>query len=187
MIATNKTYPIDKMPKTTFGIIFSHIILYFLVYSILGWGWEKIYCSIEEGHLVSRGFLYGPYCPIYGFAILTILYLIQPYITKSKLFIFLIAALITTVFEFFTSLALEKIFHLKLWDYSDYFLNINGRVSVIVSAFWGFCCVVIVKYINPKIRQFVDCLYAHFGYILPSLIIILLLTDTFFSILKYLG
>ncbi len=183
-MAAELSVGLNKKPKTHWGKVFTRLILFFVIYSVMGWAWETLYCSISEGRYAARGFLYGPYCPVYGFGVLLILYIVHPYITKNKFILFLISSFVATVLEYFVGLNLEKVFHERLWDYSGYFLNIEGLVCLPVSVFWGVGCVIIVKYIHPKVEKAVDYLYAHFGYTLSLFIFIILITDTIYSILK---
>lgn len=58
---------------------FPELVFLFFIYSFIGWLWETIYCSILDKHFVYRGFLFGPYCPVYGFAVTTVLVFTQPF------------------------------------------------------------------------------------------------------------
>ncbi|MGB2578759.1 putative membrane protein [Elusimicrobium simillimum] len=162
----------------------SHMVLYFFMYSIIGWLWETVYCSMSDGQFVFRGFLYGPYCPVYGVGVLSVLYFLQPYVTKNVFVLFLLSAFIVSVLEYYTGWGLEKFFHLRLWDYSRYFLNIDGLVCLPVSTFWGVCCVIIVKFIHPKVAAAVNALYAKFGPGVSTFIIFMMGTDLALSVLK---
>ena len=116
--------------------IFSIVVLLFFAYSFIGWLWETIYCSFNARHFVYRGFLLGPITPIYGFGILGVLYFVDPY-QKNIFVLFFVSAILVSLLEYVTSFLLEKLFSLSLWDYNDVPLNINGRVAVPVSIFWG--------------------------------------------------
>jgi uncharacterized membrane protein len=127
------------------------LFMTFLFYSFAGWVWETIYCSIKARRPVYRGFLLGPYTPVYGFAVTTVLLLLSRE-TGTIFTLFINSMVIATVFEFLASYLLEKLFHLRLWDYSTLPLNIEGRVAVPVSLFWGFGCVVLVKVVEPLVN-----------------------------------
>lgn len=165
-------------------MLFSELVLYFFIYSVIGWMWETLYCSLSDGHYVARGFLYGPYCPVYGFGVLLLLYLVHPYITKNVFVLFLASAFIVTALEYYTGFALEKFLNLKLWDYSKYFLNIHGRICLPVTIFWGVCCVLIVKVVNPKVAEGINYLYLRFGGSLALLIAAFMLSDFVLSVIK---
>lgn len=133
----------------------TEIVVLFFTYSVIGWLWETFYCSIKDGHYEYRGFLFGPYCPVYGFAVTTIL--ITTYrVQDNILLLFIVGIIVSTLFEYFASLFLEKIFHLKLWDYSHLWGNIQGRVAPIISLFWGVGVVVLVKLLQPQVQKVIN-------------------------------
>ena len=99
-------------------------IIYFFIYSILGWCTEMIYCRICQGKWTDRGFFYGPYCPIYGFGAIIIISFLTPFI-DNILLVFLFGVILTTILEYLTSYFMEKIFDARWWDYSTLPLNIN--------------------------------------------------------------
>lgn len=129
---------------------FSTLFMTFLVYSIIGWIWESFYCSFKAKHFVYRGFLLGPYCPVYGCGVVAVLLLV-PKDAGSLLNLYFNMVVIVTLIEYATSWLLEKLFKMKLWDYSEMPLNIGGRVAVPVSLFWGVGCLFLVKVIQPVI------------------------------------
>lgn len=97
--------------------IFEQWFLLFLVYSVLGWVWESVFCSLwTTGHFVNRGFLNGPYCPIYGYGALLDLILLGR--VDDPLLLFFISGTLCCLLEYFTSVAMEKLFHARWWDYS---------------------------------------------------------------------
>ena len=104
-------------------------ILLFFVYSFLGWCLE-VGCKLVSDHkFINRGFLIGPYCPIYGHGALIMTILLNRYLNDpATLFIMII--LCCSLLEYFTSYFLEKIFHTRWWDYSGYRFNINGRICL---------------------------------------------------------
>ena len=150
--------------------IFAIVVLLFFAYSFIGWLWETIYCSLNAHHFVYRGFLLGPITPIYGFGILGVLYLVDPY-QKNIFVLFFVSAILVSLLEYITSYLLEKLFSLSLWDYNDVPLNINGRVAVPVSIFWGICCVFIVKVVQPWMLDHALLAYQKYSIFLPVLLI----------------
>ncbi|MBR6472749.1 MAG: hypothetical protein IKS99_03335 [Firmicutes bacterium] len=135
-------------------MIFAQYFVEFIFYSFLGWIWESIYCTIKEKHWQDRGFLFGPYCPIYGSCIVGAEILFT-HIIKTDMqelsfpVIFIIAYLGSAAAEFGTSWVLEKRFHARWWDYSDMPLNIQGRICVPVSICFGIAGVFCVKVLIP--------------------------------------
>jgi uncharacterized membrane protein len=123
-------------------------ILYFFFYSFIGYCCEVAYCSIPAGHLVNRGFLYGPYLPIYGFGAMIVIQAFGRF-TSMPILVFLAGMVSTSVLEYFTSWLMEKFFHAKLWDYSTYFANLKGRICLLNSTLFGIMSLVGVYFIHP--------------------------------------
>lgn len=160
---------------------FIKLVLLFFIYSFIGWLWETIYCSLKAGKFVYRGFLIGPYCPIYGFGILGVLYFVEPF-QNNVVVLYVFATILVTTLEYFTSYLLEKLFHASWWDYRNVPLNINGRVAVPVSLFWGIACVLIVKVVNPLVLDLENWLAQTFGIFLPMLLLVLIAVDIVYTV-----
>jgi len=130
----------------------------YFVFSVLGWIWESIYCTIKERKWQNRGFLYGPLCPIYGFGSIVAL-LVYDLISfgiihqLSWWMILIIGFFFSMVLVYPTSYILEKLFHARWWDYSDLPLNINGRTCVITSLGFGIGAIIIMNYLIPSYEQ----------------------------------
>ena len=132
--------------------------LYFLVflsYAILGWILEVIDKSFEFKRFINRGFLIGPYCPIYGVGGLLATLLLQKY-SNDIVALFLFGVIIFSILEYYTSLIMEKIFHARWWDYSNNKFNINGRISLNTMIPFGLLGVVVIKFINPILFGFLE-------------------------------
>ncbi|MBQ8087662.1 MAG: hypothetical protein IJ234_04475 [Clostridia bacterium] len=125
------------------------LILLFYLYSFLGWCCEVAFAASQEKRFVNRGFLNGPVCPIYGFGVLGVLLLLRPLSGGGIVSLFLGSVVVTTLIEWLTGFLLEKIFHARWWDYSEYKWNIGGYICPLFSAIWGVACVVVVKCIAP--------------------------------------
>ena len=120
----------------------------FIIYSILGWFMEIIIVSTKKRKLTNRGFLIGPWCPIYGFGALFITLLLKKYY-EDPLVLFIMSFLLGSILEYVTSYIMEKIFHARWWDYSDHKFNVNGRISLITSLGFGFLGLILVYVFNP--------------------------------------
>lgn len=135
------------------------LTMYFFICSFIGWLLEVAYAFSVYGTFVDRGFLRGPICPIYGYGAV-IMVLITDWIKNKKitnsLIIFAIVAVIATVLEYIASYFLELVFNLRWWDYTGYFLNINGRVCLIFSIFFGIAGVIFIKNIYPIMQKTFD-------------------------------
>lgn len=120
----------------------------FFVYSFIGWCGEVCAAAIQRRKFINRGFVNSPLCPIYGFgAALFAVFL--PELTANPFFLFLGGMVISTVLEYMTALALEKIFHQKLWDYSKIPFNVGGYVCLRYSLVWGLLAVLTMLFLNP--------------------------------------
>ncbi len=121
--------------------------LIFIIYSFVGWVYECIICSIGEKKFINRGFLNGPYCPIYGSGALIIIFMLSG--VESIAALFLSGAVISCTLEYLTSYILERIFNARWWDYSDKKFNLNGRICLEGFIVFGAFSAILVKFINP--------------------------------------
>ncbi len=136
--------------------------LLFFAYAILGWIMEVVLKLISQKKFINRGFLIGPYCPIYGYGVLLITFLLRKY-QNDFWATFIFSILICGVLEYITSYLLEKIFHARWWDYSNKKFNINGRICLETIIPFGIMGCLIIYVTNPIIIDFLNKL--------PSLLI----------------
>lgn len=161
----------------------SEIVVLFFTYSVIGWIWETIYCSIKDHHYDYRGFLFGPYCPVYGFAVTTIL--ICTYRIQDNIFLlYVVGVIVATIFEYCASVFLQYVFHMKLWDYSHLWGNIQGRVAPIISLFWGLGVVFLVKIVQPFIQKIINWEEAKTNGYLALMILLVMGTDFILTIIS---
>lgn len=131
------------------------ILFLFMMFSIVGYLWETPWVSFNEKKFVNRGFLHGPYIPIYGFAVMTIVLSMKIFdgVDNSGIWITLLQMIymgsITALWEFFTSYGMEKIFHARWWDYSSHKFNIQGRVSLYVTIFFAIGGYTLWRFVLP--------------------------------------
>lgn len=173
--------------STVLNLNFYNLIYFFAFYSFAGWCLEVLYYFKNEHKFVNRGFLHGPFCPIYGYGVLFLIVFLDNY--KDNIFgLFILACFFTTVLEYITGFMLEKIFKAKWWDYSDDPLNIHGRVCLLYSLFWGVGEVGIIKIIHPIVNNIVEHIPKTFGDILVSIILVYFIIDfclTLASLLQF--
>ena len=122
--------------------------LLFMTYSILGWIMEVTDKFITKGKFINRGFLIGPYCPIYGWGALIMTLTLTRYV-NDKLVLFIMAIVVCSILEYATSYVMEKMFHIRWWDYSNDKFNINGRISLSTMIPFGILGVLGICYSNP--------------------------------------
>ena len=104
-----------------------NILLMFFMFAFIGWLWEVILFIIQTGEFVNRGSLYGPWIPIYG-AGGTMILIILCKLRTRPLIEFLSIAVLSGIMEYATSYFMEMSTGMRWWDYSGYFLNLNGRI-----------------------------------------------------------
>ena len=156
---------------------FLNMILYFSIYSFLGWICEVIYCSIPAKKFINRGFLKGPVCPVYGFGAMFVIYIMKWINIKSTILVFIFGGLIASIIEFIADILLEYVFHTRLWNYSDRKFNIKGRVCLLNSTLFAFLSVILIKIVHPFVLDIVVRLSSITIIIISSLCVILFLID----------
>ena len=161
-------------------ITIENVFLWFMIYSFFGWVYETIYCSIVERKFVYRGFLNGPYCPIYGFGALLDIFALGRIENPAALF--LAGAVLTCSLEYFTGWLLETLFHAKWWDYTDMKFNIKGRVCLLGALAFGAFSVVLIKFIHPFLVWLLSDAPQLFISLLSSFLLIVLATDIFITV-----
>lgn len=124
----------------------------FIIYAFLGWIMECTLCVIQKHKFVNRGFLIGPYCPIYGVGVVSLSLLLSS-ISNNIFLLFICATVICGVLEYFTSFIMEKFFNARWWDYSDKKYNINGRVCLETLIPFGIIGTLVLKFLNPFILE----------------------------------
>ena len=123
-------------------------ILLFFTYAFLGWIMEVICKLIQTKKFINRGFLIGPYCPIYGWGAIIITILLDKYLS-DPIALFVMAIVICSIIEYATSYLMEKIYHARWWDYSTKKFNINGRICLETMIPFGILGLLIMYFANP--------------------------------------
>jgi len=127
------------------------MILFFMVYAFSGWIIECCYVRFMDGEWVNRGFLHGPFIPIYGFGALIILFTLNRFSGNSWL-LFFSSFLFMSALEYFAGWGLEAVFNTKWWDYSQRRFNLKGRICLQNSLYWGVLGILLVDYIHPAVN-----------------------------------
>ena len=131
------------------------IFFYMILYSFSGWVLESIYKSFLEKQPVNSGFLKGPFCPIYGFGALIMLFALNS-LKGNIILLFTVSFVVLTIWEYIAGIILEKVFKTKYWDYTNNRFNINGRVCLLNSFFWGVLGVVFINYVHPFVENYIQ-------------------------------
>lgn len=144
-----------KRKFTILGYSIWRLLAYFVIYSIVGYIIETLFGMVTKGVIESRkSFLYGPFCAIYGVGAVVMIVFLE-YFKKNNNTLFFGGFFIGSVVEYLVSLFGEMMLHVKWWDYSNIPLNINGRVCVFFSLFWGFLAIYLMTYFNPKMDKLI--------------------------------
>ena len=156
------------------------LIILFFVFSAAGWGWEVTYHLVEDHMFVNRGFLQGPWLPIYGTGGVLILMVLKKYFDRPILLFFMIMG-VCGVVEYATGWMLEAVFHEKWWDYSEYVLQIQGRVCLIGLLIFGLGGLVFVYGIAPWMDRKINHMKCHTQKLLCGILIVLFAVDIVYS------
>lgn len=155
--------------------LLENYFLCLMIYSVLGWIYESALCSLKEWKLINRGFLNGPYCPIYGWgAILDILLLGK---IENPVLLFFLGAIVTCTLEYFTSYVMEKMFHARWWDYSYMKFHMNGRICLLGALIFGMFSVVLILLVHPMVETWIERIPALWKHAIVATILVLLIID----------
>lgn len=163
------------------------VLWIFVIYAFAGWCTEVAYAGLNKGVFVNRGFLNGPYCPLYGFGVLIVVVVLTP-LKGNMLMLFLGSVLLTSILEYFTGLILEKVFGNKWWDYSHLPFNIQGYICLKFSIFWGLGCMFIMNTVHPGVYKVIQWIPKKLGTFFLAIIMIAFAIDvcvTVNTILKF--
>lgn len=154
--------------------------LLFLIYSFIGWLMEIVFTYFKDRTLVNRGFLMGPYCPIYGTGCILIIFLLKRYL-NDVIVLFIMAMVVCSILEYVTSYAMEKLFKARWWDYSDRKFNINGRICLETMVPFGMLGCVLMYVLNPFISNILNNIPSNILNVLAVLLFIIYLIDNIVS------
>lgn len=164
---------------------FLFLFLLFMTYSFIGWVIEMIVCSIFDKKVVNRGFLVGPYCPIYGVSALLMDFFLKKYLNDAFI-LFIMAIVICSITEYITSFIMEKLFKARWWDYSDKPFNVNGRICLTNSVCFGVLGALLLYVLNPFFISLIKSLPNIIFYVLSLSILTIFIVDvvTSFNIIR---
>lgn len=161
---------------------FCYYFLLYFIYCVFGYILECIYCSIIDKKInLNRGFLLGPYLPIYGCGAMAIIFLLKKYV-DDPIVLFVMGALVATVLEYITSYIMEEIFKARWWDYSDQKFNINGRVCLLNSFLFGIGGLLIMYFVNPMFTSFLDRFNKFLLILIAIILFLTYIADTVISV-----
>ena len=156
------------------------LILLFFAFSIAGWLWEVTLHIVTKGMLVNRGTMLGPWLPIYGAGGALVLFLLKKLFTRPVATFFVSMAL-CSVIEYFTSWYLEYTKGIRWWDYSGYFMNLNGRICLEGAVIFGLACCAVVYFAGPLLGGLIDKLSPAAQNTLCAVLVALFAADAVYS------
>lgn len=162
---------------------FLPIFFYFFLYAFGGWCLEVAYAAYAHKKFVNRGFLLGPYCPMYGVGCVLLLWILTPFHDKYIL-LFILGTTLTSSLEYITGYSLEKIFKTKWWDYSMDSFNLHGRISLFYSLVWGVLSVLLIKFLHPFIESFSQPFISSSLGVTVMIVILIVITIDFITTIK---
>ena len=124
------------------------LILMFILFCVIGWTWEVCLYLVQDGQFYNRGFMHGPWLPIYGSGGIVVLLICSRFRAKPVIELIVSVAL-CGVIEYAGAVMLETKYHQRWWSYDGYFLNIDGRVCAEGLIVFGIACMLVVYLLAP--------------------------------------
>lgn len=129
-------------------------LLFFYFYCFGGWCFESIFVSLKSGKWVNRGFMRGPFLPLYGSGAILMLVVSMPF-QDNVLLTYVAGVIGATALEYVTGVVMEALFQVRYWDYTGKFMNFQGRICLRSSIAWGFLTILMTRVIHRPVEQFV--------------------------------
>lgn len=155
---------------------FREWLSFFYFYCIFGWCFESTYVSFKNRHLVNRGFMKGPWLPIYGSGAILILWLTLPF-QETPLLVYLTGAAGATLLEYVTGEVMVRLFRVRYWDYSNQKFQYKGHICLSSTIAWGFLSLLMVYVVHRPVERFVLGLHEDLTAVLAFLITVLMVYD----------
>lgn len=185
----DKIIKAHKERKNEKKFSFFEMVYIFVLCSIIGYFVEIGYVYLVVGKIVSRGMLYGPYCPIYGFGGI-ILYFLFYNLKREKKYIvyaFVTASIVLGSFELLCGLGFKYIFNIEMWNYEDHFLQILNYTTVPILIGWGILGTTYVFFIQPALLKIISFLPKHLEKRIAIILICVYVFDFSISLFNIIG
>lgn len=127
-------------------------LFFFFFYCFFGWCFESAYVSICERKFVNRGFIRGPFLPLYGSGAIMMLLVSAP-VRDNLLLVFLAGCIGATALEYVTGVVMEALFKVRYWDYSHKRFNFQGQICLSSTLCWGALTVLMSRYLHPAVER----------------------------------
>ena len=133
---------------------FREWLIFFYFYCVCGWIFESTYVSLRKKAFINRGFMHGPWLPLYGTGAILVLWITLPF-HAQPLLVYFVGMIGATVLEYFTGAAMVKLFRVRYWDYSDQKIQLHGHICLTSSIAWGFLSLAMVYLIHKPVERFI--------------------------------
>lgn len=160
------------------------LLFLFFIFCNIGWVIESSIESLYRRRFINRGFLNGPYIPIYGFGGMTILICCMPF-QHNGFLVYIVGVLSCTALEFFVGWVMETIFQKQFWDYSMLKFTYKNRISLIPSLFWGLLSLFLVYVLYAPVDKLANFVSAEFAMIYDLIFAVVMLVDIVISISRH--
>lgn len=155
---------------------FREWLSFFYFYCIFGWCFESTYVTLKEQHPVNRGFLRGPWLPLYGSGAILVLWLTLPF-QQTPALVYIVGALGATVLEYCTGEAMVRLFRVRYWDYSNQRFQYKGHICLSSSIAWGFLSLLMVYVVHKPVESFIFWMNEEVVSVMTFLITVLIVYD----------
>lgn len=151
-------------------------LFFFYMYCFFGWCFESAYVSAKSRKLVNRGFMRGPFLPLYGSGAIMMLVVSMPF--QDNIWLTYVAGVIgATALEYITGVTMEALFKVRYWDYSNQPFNFQGHICLGSSLAWGFLTILMTRVIHRPIEQFVLAIPGNVLLIVTALLTVYIVAD----------
>ena len=125
---------------------------FFFCYCFFGWCFESAYVSLCKRKFVNRGFIRGPFLPLYGSGAVMMLLVSAP-VKDSLVLVFLAGCVGATALEYVTGVVMEALFKVRYWDYSNQRFQFQGQICLSSTLCWGALTVFLSRYLHPAVER----------------------------------
>ena len=169
--------------KELLGTNLYHIVHWFLIYSFFGWVSESVYMSICNRKITNRGFMLGPFCPIYGFGALSVYFILRP-LSSNTIVLYIAGALLATAFEYVVARLMQCVFGDVWWDYNDKPFNYKGVLCLESTLAWGLYTILMFRVLHKVVNNIVGRYSYRRGTMLGTVVIAIIVIDMTFHIAR---
>lgn len=155
---------------------FRQWLSFFYLYCIFGWCFESMYVSLKQHCFVNRGFLKGPWLPLYGSGAVLVLLITMPF-DQHPVAVYIAGLIGATLLELVTGETMVRLFKVRYWDYSNQHFQYKGHICLSSSIVWGFFSVMMVYVVQPQVERFVFWLNSEFVSVMTFLITVCMVYD----------